>query len=255
MQQRRQTVEDVLGKYDHELFPPEEAKTLRLENEQVVATGEPLIGEQAVSLQGRRHVFRTNKSPHRDVDGSVIGVIDYRSETMSTRKTCSRTVSKISVRASERAGRIVRSVLTFAGQQESTKEPCDLATIARRACDLTRHVAKRSGISIRLKCDENLPQVRVNPLEIEQVFVNVINNALEASDASSTITMRLEIEGDFAKVSVCDEGCGLTEEQKVLIFDPFYTTRPESGGDRSWLEHHPRDCCSARWGHRDSKHS
>jgi len=271
------TPDEVVGKSDEDLFGSE-AESLRVENETVITTEKPLVGEQTVTLGGSPHVFRTTKSPHRDADGRVVGVIGicrdvteslaaeeklrnaerlasvgtlaagiaheinnplsailfsadtalHVKDTPGHEELLEKSLENIS-RAAERAGRIVKSVLTFAGQQESPRERADLHAIARRACDLTRHVAETRGINIDLDGGDEMP-VRANPLEIEQAFVNIINNAIEASNDDGTIAVELEKNAQSARVRVRDYGCGLTEEQKSRIFDPFYTTRPGMGG-------------------------
>ena len=77
---------------------------------------------------------------------------------------------------------------------------------------------------------DDLPPVRCLPDEINQVWTNLVHNALQAMDHKGTLTIGLRREGDWAHVSVGDSGCGIPEELRQRIFDPFFTTKPAGEG-------------------------
>jgi two-component system NtrC family sensor kinase len=77
---------------------------------------------------------------------------------------------------------------------------------------------------------EPLPPVRCLPDELNQVWTNLVHNALQAMDHKGTLTVGLRREGDEALVSVSDTGCGIPEEIRARIFDPFFTTKPAGEG-------------------------
>jgi two-component system NtrC family sensor kinase len=86
------------------------------------------------------------------------------------------------------------------------------------------------GVSVDLELDGDLPKVIINQTEIEQVFVNVINNAIEASRPGQKVSVRLKRDGEQFVTFVEDRGRGMTPEETGRIFDPFYTTRQAEGG-------------------------
>ncbi len=129
-----------------------------------------------------------------------------------------------------RCGRIVKSVLQFARQEVSQRWPCDMGQIARRSRDLVRKLAAERRVTVLIEQPCQLPEVIVNPTEMEQVLVNVLSNALEASRPDSVVTVRLEALGDAIGVEVIDQGRGMTRQQADRILDPFYTTRQHEGG-------------------------
>lgn len=129
-----------------------------------------------------------------------------------------------------RVARIVKTVLQLSRQESSDKSTCDLGDVARRARDLTRRAAHQNAIHVDLEIDPHLQQTTANPTEIEQVLVNVIQNAIEASRPGQTVSIVLEQEGDSVLVQVTDRGRGMTGEVVDRIFDPFYTTRQAEGG-------------------------
>jgi two-component system, NtrC family, sensor kinase len=77
---------------------------------------------------------------------------------------------------------------------------------------------------------EDLPPVRCLPDEINQVWTNLVHNALQAMDHSGNLTLGLRRDGDNALVSVTDTGCGMTPEVRARIFDAFFTTKPAGEG-------------------------
>jgi signal transduction histidine kinase len=77
---------------------------------------------------------------------------------------------------------------------------------------------------------EDLPAVRCLPDEINQVWTNLVHNALQAMDHKGTLTIGLRQEGGNALVSVSDTGCGIPDELRERIFDAFFTTKPAGEG-------------------------
>jgi len=134
------------------------------------------------------------------------------------------------VEDAERCARIVKGVLQFAKKQPSEKWPLKLNDIVRRAGDLARRYAHRRGVRLEVKLCESLPSLVANRTDVEQAFVNVINNAIEASEAGQCVVVRAERTSDKARVRVQDHGRGMTKEEKERAFDPFFTTRSKDGG-------------------------
>ena len=93
-----------------------------------------------------------------------------------------------------------------------------------------------------------LPEIECSPSQVNQVFLNLINNAGQAIDGEGRITIRTATEKGGVVVSVSDTGCGMSEEVKKRIFEPFFTTKPVGQGTGLGLsivfriveEHHGR---------------
>lgn len=134
------------------------------------------------------------------------------------------------VRSIRRCGQIGKGLLNIARQEDSESSRQNLNQIVRRACDVVHTYLTRQRVTIRQVLDERLPQVIVRPLEIEQVLVNLIQNAVEATDGPATITVRTAGATGSVRLTVLDEGRGMTDEQKERLFDPLYTTRKGQGG-------------------------
>jgi PAS domain S-box-containing protein len=130
----------------------------------------------------------------------------------------------------KRAGRIVKTVLQLSRQEVSRKWPHDLSEVALRARDITRRAAETNRVTVETDLPPDLPKILVNPTEIEQVFVNVISNAIESSQPGQTVFVRLSSDDHFVRAVFEDEGRGMTKEEVDRVFDPFFTTRQNEGG-------------------------
>ncbi len=130
----------------------------------------------------------------------------------------------------ERCGRIVKSVLQFARQEKTEKWVDDLNAIVEHAVTVLQPYAEKRGASLTCQLAENLPGVTINPLEIEQVFLNLFRNAVESGDRDTRVVVRTEATEDTVRIIVKDNGRGMNAEQKQHLFDPFYTTRQREGG-------------------------
>lgn len=136
------------------------------------------------------------------------------------------------VDAAKRCGEIVTDVLKFARHEPTVKRPHCLNGVVHRAVNFSRDTIGQSNATVALALDASPLFVHINPLEIEVVVTNLLRNAVEAAadDKPGHIVVRTARMADVARVSVEDDGRGIAEEDKVRIFDPFYTTRRQAGG-------------------------
>ena len=130
----------------------------------------------------------------------------------------------------ERCAYITNSVLQFARHEATEKTPVDLNGVIERGVLLTRKYAKEHDAAIDLKLAEDLPQVPANSVELEQVFVNLLRNAVDLAVDDVQIVIRTERTQDLVRVFVEDNGPGVAQRQVNHLFDPFFTTRREQGG-------------------------
>jgi signal transduction histidine kinase len=82
------------------------------------------------------------------------------------------------------------------------------------------------GVRVVKEYDESLPPVPSYPAELNQVWTNLIDNALQAMGDSGTLTIRTHADDEYATVKIGDTGPGIPEDVKGRIFDPFFTTKP-----------------------------
>ena len=133
-----------------------------------------------------------------------------------------------------RAGQIVRDLRTFVESRASEFGVIDVHDIigsVKRICEM--HTLS-AGIPIEVDIDGDLPPVTADSVQLQQVLVNLVNNALEASTdvpaERKRITIRAFAQTDAVEVCVIDRGCGIDSQQLDDIFEPYYTTKPHGLG-------------------------
>ena len=131
----------------------------------------------------------------------------------------------------QRTHRIVQNLLSFGRQHKPERVPVQInqaleETLALRDYDLRMH-----NIRIHLDLAENLPVISADPYQLQQVFLNMVNNAVDAILEHSTegdLWVRTGLDGDRFSVEFTDSGPGVKDASRV--FDPFYTTKPVGKG-------------------------
>lgn len=129
----------------------------------------------------------------------------------------------------DRCGQIIRNVVQFAKRQATRKQTVDVNRVIEQAVTLARrHVEDRGG-SVDLELTPNLPPVKANPVEIEQVLVQLIMNAAEAQVGNLEIRIRTDRSPEGVRILIQDNGQGIPPGHLNRIFDPFFTTRRDQG--------------------------
>ncbi len=146
------------------------------------------------------------------------------------------------VKEGERVGRIVRTLLSFA-QQDRRKEKrlISIADVLAESMVLTQAQIRKEGIDLRIHLHEDLPRVEGNFHQIQQVFINIINNARYALNeryVGRHENKRLEITGTavairdrpFVRIIFRDQGTGIAEDNLAVLTKPFFSTKPFGKG-------------------------
>lgn len=128
-----------------------------------------------------------------------------------------------------RAAHLVNNLLEFARPRQRTPLATDLRGVLLNAAESVETAF--AGRRLELEADPEGPPALVigDPRDLEQVFVNLLTNARDASPEGGVVTCRLERCGESARVTVADRGPGLTPAVAERVFQPFYTTK-KSGG-------------------------
>ena len=130
----------------------------------------------------------------------------------------------------ERCAQIVSRVLWFARQEPSEKTPVSLAEVLPKACAQVEKYTLDRRARLVLQVPDDLPKVNADAAELEQVFVNLLTNAIHAGGTQKDVSVRAESVGETVRIRVQDHGCGMSDEIRAHAFDPFYTTRVREGG-------------------------
>jgi len=144
-----------------------------------------------------------------------------------------RTAIDAAVEQSLRAGQIIRRLRDFVAHREPEKRIESLRKLIEETSALALVGAKELGIRVRLRFEPAIDRVIVDKVQIQQVLVNLMRNAVEAMESSDrrelTVTTGLGQDG-VALVEVADTGCGIAREMADHLFLPFATTKPHGMG-------------------------
>jgi len=135
----------------------------------------------------------------------------------------------------DRAGRIVRNLLTFARQGPTDVGELDLNDIVQRTVALVHYELQLREVRLDTTYDPSLPVIHGDRYQIQQVVLNLMTNAVQAVEHNDEarprhITISTAVEGDMAVLRVADSGPGIAPEQLREIFTPFYTTKAPGKG-------------------------
>jgi len=130
----------------------------------------------------------------------------------------------------QRCANITQKMLQFGRKQESRLEPTNLAPRMLEILNLLERRAGVRNIKIESEVEEQLPPVMVDPIEFEQVMVNLINNSIDALPNGGNIIIRAYVKKDHLHLEVADNGIGIAADDLERIFEPFFTTKPVSRG-------------------------
>lgn len=150
-------------------------------------------------------------------------------------------ISNRIINEGDRIAAIVASLLSFSRRHEENREIVDIKDLLHETLTLTKAQLRHDGISLSINMDNNLPQVKVMPQEIQQVFLNIINNssyALNEKYPKSDDMKKLHIDIDFAfndgtcmvRISFMDFGPGIPPEIIGKVFNPFLSSKPKEKG-------------------------
>jgi two-component system sensor kinase FixL len=163
-----------------------------------------------------------------------------------------------------RAGEVIRRLRNFVKNREVKREPVNCARLLEDLGTLAETDARLHNIRLRIDCHEPLPTVYADPIQLQQVVLNLVRNAIDAmSDAPEDrrevlLTTREAADGEV-EITVADRGTGLAPEATEHLFNPFFTTKASgtglglaisrsivrAHGGRLW--HTPNDGCGVRF--------
>jgi two-component system NtrC family sensor kinase len=131
----------------------------------------------------------------------------------------------------DRCRKITRRLLGFSRQMDVTPEVIDINDVVKDVIGFLEKEFIFRNIRLELKLAEKLPKINSHKGQLQQVFLNIINNALDAiEEKGGNITISSQTNGDNVQVSIKDNGRGIPKDVLNHIFEPFFTTKGEGEG-------------------------
>jgi two-component system NtrC family sensor kinase len=127
---------------------------------------------------------------------------------------------------------VVENLLSFARQGEGASEYCDIYEAIHEIIGVVKHSLDMNNIELRLNLVPGLPKVKGDARQMQQVFLNLVNNAAAAMKEGGVLEIEtsLDVGQDRVRIVVRDHGHGIKKEDMEHIFDPFFTTKGEGEG-------------------------
>ncbi|RJP67053.1 MAG: sensor histidine kinase, partial [Candidatus Abyssobacteria bacterium SURF_17] len=134
------------------------------------------------------------------------------------------------LRSVERCSTITHRLLGFAKRMDVQIETIDLEVLLKEVLSFLEKEAIYRNISVNIHADGGIPSIQSDRGQLQQAFLNIINNAVEELEGGGAIDIALRQENDDAvSVTITDNGRGISEENLKHIFEPFFTTKKEYG--------------------------
>jgi two-component system NtrC family sensor kinase len=130
----------------------------------------------------------------------------------------------------ERARKVVHNMLGYARKMEPHLEDVDINDTINQTISLLENYARNNNIDIQTDLSSRIPIIASDQAQLQQVFLNLISNAIDAIGKEGLIEIYSRISGSLITVSIIDDGPGIPEDQQKRIFDPFFTTKEAGKG-------------------------
>ncbi|HTH52702.1 MAG TPA: ATP-binding protein [Edaphobacter sp.] len=174
-------------------------------------------GQLAASLA---HEIR---NPLASISGAA-GILKRGNASEDNRQECLGILEK----ESQRLNKLLTNFLDFARPRLPRYQRVDPASLVKSVTVLARHNALRQQVEVIEEIPPHLPLIECDAEQMKQVLLNIVLNAIQATQGGGRITVRSFIEDPSLSIEVKDEGCGMSERDLNRIFEPFFTTK-ESG--------------------------
>jgi len=222
---------DEAGRVKNVIFISRDiAERLKLEVEAIRSAKLASLGELAAGVA-------------HEINNPINSIINYAQILVNKgdRKRKEYEFTKEIVKEGDRVASIVRGLLAFAKDTKDLKGPVSLEHVITSTLALTDAQMRRDGIILKVHADPDLPEIVANVQQLQQVFLNMINNARYAliqkySGVHEDKILEITLEGasfngrPHVRIAFCDHGTGIPASIITRVKDPFFSTKPTDKG-------------------------
>jgi signal transduction histidine kinase len=164
--------------------------------------------------------------------GTPLNLISGHVQLLAARTQDSKAQERLEIISSqiERIERIVRNLLDATRRPRPQIEPIDINSLLRRIIEITAPTLAAHEVELITGFDRDLPLIRGDSEQLQQVFINLINNSLDAMPQGGQLIFTTAVKDDEVEVRCRDTGEGIQDEIKKHVFEPFFTTKPRGQG-------------------------
>ncbi len=197
------------------------------------------VYEQMLSVEKMASIGRLAAVVAHEINNPLTGILTYAK--LVKRRLASapgaeqkELLSSIEMIESEsrRCGEIVKDLLTFGRTTSISYEPTDLNRVIEHSVRLVRHKLDLAGVHLDVDLAQDLPMIRCDPSQTEQVILALVMNAVDAMPNGGNLklrTLRKSQSGEVA-IEVEDDGAGIPKDVLPHLFEPFFTTKEREHG-------------------------
>ncbi len=163
--------------------------------------------------------------------GVILGYCDYMLDKIPEDDKTHKVLEKIE-RQGNHCKKVVENLLSFSRYTEHSDTISDINLNLENVFSVVENNLMIKKVQLKKELEANLPRVKADPVQLQQVFLNLMNNAVAAMPKGGTLTVlsRWDIYADKVEVVVADTGTGIMKEHREKIFDPFFTTKKVGEG-------------------------
>jgi signal transduction histidine kinase len=165
------------------------------------------------------------RNPLASIAGAV-GILTRNPDAPERRAECLAIIDK----ECERLNRLLTNFLDFARPRQPHYQAVDPAAVLDSVIDLASHAARSKQILFRKEVARDVPVLECDPEQLKQVLLNLVINAIQATDGQGEVLLSAGRQDDKALIQVKDQGCGISPGNLDKIFDPFFTTKENGTG-------------------------
>jgi PAS domain S-box-containing protein len=222
---------------EQELLKQERERLRQLETELAHTNRVSMLGEMAASMA---HEIKQPIAAAITSANSCLEWLAHEPPNLDRARAAAARIDKYGNRAAE----IIDRIRSFYKKSPPQRELVDVNGIIQEILTLLDSEATRSSVAVRTELAVDLPEIMADRVQLQQVFMNLMLNGIEAmQNSSGELTVKSELQDGQLQFSVSDTGVGLPKEKMDQIFSAFYTTKPEGSGmglaiSRSIVESH-----------------
>jgi len=178
-----------------------------------------------------------------EINNPITGIINYGQILINecSSESMEKDIGERIVKEGERIGRIVKTLLSYARGVREEKKPTHVPAVLEESIILTQAQIRKEGIDLKIDLPDDLPQVDANLQQIQQGFINIINNAryaLNEKYPGRHKNKRFEITGEkvtisdrqYVRIVFYDQGVGIAAHELSMLTKPFFSTKPFGKG-------------------------
>ncbi|EFK12363.1 ATPase/histidine kinase/DNA gyrase B/HSP90 domain protein [delta proteobacterium NaphS2] len=188
----------------------------------------------ATQVEKRSSLGRMAAGIAHEINNPLTGILLYSSNLRKKVEKGSQLEEglNIIIKETQRCKRIIKGMLEFSREQEPEMMLADINRIMESALGIVENEFRLRQVHIRKELAQNMVNTFLDKNQIEQVFINLLLNALQAVEEKGLVIVRSDVDSKAGSVhmEVSDDGCGIVEENLNKIFEPFFSTKGDGTG-------------------------